>query len=488
MKKSGVWIMAAAVGAMLLAGACAGDSRSTQNMLDPDKPVSIEIWHYYNGPQKLAFDSLVTQFNETVGQEKGIVVEAFSQGNINELSQKIHDAVDKKVGASGVPTAFSTYIDTVYDLDKQNVIASLDSYFTKEELEEYVDAYIGEGRFDEEGSLKIIPTGKSTETLMVNKTDWDLFAADTGASLSDLGTIEGLVDTSEDYYNWTDAKTPDIQGDGKAMFGRDAMANYIILGYYQLTGKSLFSHKGGKVTFEPEEAAFRKLWDSYYIPYINGWFGSYGRFRSDDAKTGDIIALVGSTTGAYYFPDQVTRADDTSYPIEAAVFAAPCFAGAKPSAIQQGAGMAVIASDPKTELAAATFLKWFVEADRNINFSISSAYLPVKEEANDMDLIRESGGFQELPTAVQDALSVSVDVVNKYELYFEPAFSGSSDARRVMEYSLSDRAKADREQVLALAEGGMPLAEAVASYATDQSFQSWYQEFVDGVRAAIDMN
>ena len=42
--------------------------------LNPKSPVTITIWHYYNGAQKTSFDELVKEFNETVGREKGIAV------------------------------------------------------------------------------------------------------------------------------------------------------------------------------------------------------------------------------------------------------------------------------------------------------------------------------------------------------------------------------------------------------------------------------
>lgn len=484
MKNSIVKLIAAAIGIMLSLTACTG----TENPSEAYTPVSIEIWHYYNGPQKLAFDELVTEFNETAGQEQGIIVEAFGQGNIYDLFQKVHDSVNKKVGAGELPTIFSAYTDTVYDLNQKEMISALDNYFTEEELSEYVDAYINEGRFDENAHLKIMPIAKSTEVLMLNRTDWRRFVADTGTSIDKLHTLEGLVEASQAYYQWTDDQTPDIPNDGKAMFGRDAMANYMILGYYQLTGETLFSHQDDKITFDPDIAALRKLWDNYYLPYINGWFGSFGKFRSDDAKTGDIIAFVGSSSGAYYFPEEVTLQDDSSYPIEAVVFPAPGFQGTSPIAIQQGAGMAVISSDPEIEQAAVTFLRWFTEAERNIDFSISSAYLPVRKEANDISLIQKSEGFQALPSAVQDTLAVSVDMVNEYELYFEKPFQYSSDARKVIEYSLSDHAKADRAQILLLAEAGMSMQDAVALYTTEQNFQDWYQEFVNAVRTAIGEN
>ena len=53
---------------------------------------------------------------------------------------------------------------------------------------------------------------------MLNQTDWDKFASATGASLSDLATVEGVTKTAENYYNWTDGLT-DAPNDGKAFFG-----------------------------------------------------------------------------------------------------------------------------------------------------------------------------------------------------------------------------------------------------------------------------
>ena len=40
------------------------------NPLDPKDPVSLTIWHYYNGSQQSAFDALVEEFNDTVVRKK----------------------------------------------------------------------------------------------------------------------------------------------------------------------------------------------------------------------------------------------------------------------------------------------------------------------------------------------------------------------------------------------------------------------------------
>ena len=71
------------------------------------------------------------------------------------------------------------------------------------------------------------------------------------------------------------------------------------------------------------------------MPMVQGHFGAYGKFRSDDVKTGDLIALVGSTSGAAYFPTQVTISDTESYQIETLVLPPPVFKDGSPYAVQQ---------------------------------------------------------------------------------------------------------------------------------------------------------
>ena len=217
-----------------------------------------------------------------------------------------------------------------------------------------MDSYIEEGRIAADGSLRIFPTAKSTEIMMINKTDWDKFADATGASLEDLATMEGITAVAQAYYEWTDGLTPDIPGDGKAFYGRDAVANYFVIGMQQL-GVEIFQVENGEVAVNVPEEELYRLWENYYVPMVKGYFGAYGSFRSDDVKTGDILAYTGSTSSAMYFPDQV-EADGGSYTIDYIVRMAPVFEGGEHCAVQQGAGMVVSKSDEKHDYAAVEFL------------------------------------------------------------------------------------------------------------------------------------
>lgn len=90
-------LLAIPIAATMLLCAC-----GTQGSFAPEpaNPVVIDLWHYYNGPQKDAFDLLVTEFNETVGKAKGVVVEAFNRGSVNELTDSVIAATEKNRGAT----------------------------------------------------------------------------------------------------------------------------------------------------------------------------------------------------------------------------------------------------------------------------------------------------------------------------------------------------------------------------------------------------
>lgn len=315
---------------------CGGAAQSTGKSGGTAGVTHITVWTYYNGDQLESFNKLVDQFNETTGREKGIRVESASQGSMSDLETNVMDAAQGKVGAAAMPNIFSAYADTAYALDQMGMLVDLSQYLTEDERAQYVQGYLDEGDFDGDGSMKIFPVAKSTELMFLNETDWEKFARATGAAYDDLSTVEGLVATAGAYYDWTDAQTPEPD-DGKALFGRDAMANYMLVGARQL-GDTLFEVQDGKMTLNFDKDVARKLWDNYYVPFVKGWFAAIGRFRSDDIKVGNVLAYVGSNSSATFFPTQVMVNDTESYDIDMTVLPSPKFAGGEDVAVQQGAG------------------------------------------------------------------------------------------------------------------------------------------------------
>ena len=464
--------------ALALGGVGCGASSSSQPASSEvlRDPVTISVWTYYNGDQLETFNNLLDTFNSTVGKEKGITVEGFSQGSVNELETTVLDAATGKVGAEEQPNIFSAYADTAYTVDQMGLIADLSPYFTEEERFAYIEGYITEGDFDGNGSIKIFPTAKSTELLFLNDTDWQTFASACGATYDDLATIEGIVSAAEKYYSWTEQQT----GTGMALFGRDAMANYMIIGAQQL-GCTIFNVENGKMTLNFPEDIARKLWDNYYVPFVKGWFAATGRFRSDDIKTGNIIGYVGSSSSATYFPAQVMSSDTESHDIELKVLPNPRFADGTPVTVQQGAGMAVTNRSEEEVEASVEFLKWFTQPENNIAFAVGSGYLPVTYAANDMDAIHSSG--LELTDKMDAILTGAVEATNTLELFTSKAFEGGADARNILTYNMSDLADADRATVLERIAAGQSAADAEAEFLTDEYFENWYTAICEKLRA-----
>ena len=310
--------------AAALALGCAGCGGSAGPEV-PAKVTNITVWTYYNGDQLESFTSLVNQFNETIGAQKDIKVFTESQGSVNDLETSVLDSAEGKVGAAAVPNIFSAYADTAYALDQMGMVVDLAPYLTEEEKAQFVEGYLSEGDFGEDGSIKIFPVAKSTELLFLNDTDWQAFADAAGVRYEDLATMEGLTAAAEKYYNWTDAQTAEPD-DGKALFGRDAMANYMLVGAQQL-GDTIFAVKDGRMTVNFERDVARRLWDNYYVPFVRGWFAATGRFRSDDIKTGNVLAYVGSSSSATFFPARVTNDANESHEISLKTLPALQFEG-----------------------------------------------------------------------------------------------------------------------------------------------------------------
>ncbi|MEG2857804.1 MAG: extracellular solute-binding protein, partial [Clostridia bacterium] len=322
--------------------------------------------------------------------------------------------------------------------------------------------------------------------LIVNKTYCDIFAKERGAYFSFFKTFEGIRALAKKYYEWTDAATAK-PNDGKAFFGRDAMANYLIIGAKQL-GNDLVSTDNGKIALNIDRAVMRKLWDNFYVPFISGYFDANGKFRTDDAKTGDIIALVGSTTGASYFPKKVVAADDASYDIDTMVLPLPVFEGGTPYTAQQGAGMVVTKQDELHEIASVMFLKWFTQRDLNIDFTVASGYLPVRRDASDVEIVQKyfkNAGTEQSGKCVEQSVIESINMTKTHKFYSHKPFENSTEVRMILEKSMLSRAKADRHEVEKLIAGGLTHADAVAKLATDKNFNAWLTEFTNEMDSAI---
>lgn len=80
--------------------------------------------------------------------KKELLLKLLSQGNVVDLSEKVLDSANKKVGSEDVPNIFAAYSDTAYEMDKLKLLVDIDKYISKDELNEYIEEYVDEGRLN----------------------------------------------------------------------------------------------------------------------------------------------------------------------------------------------------------------------------------------------------------------------------------------------------------------------------------------------------
>ncbi len=453
---------------MLLTSACSANKLN--DPLDPDKPITVTVWHYYNGLPKEYFDELVLEFNDTIGIEKGIVIDSKSQGDVEQLANDVFDSAKGAIGAPPIPDIFATYADNAYRVSKVADLVSLDQYFEEDELQSYRQEFLETGKFVEDNKYYIVPIAKSFENLYVNNTHWQPFARRHGFTNSDLETWEGIYDVAEAYYNET----------SNSFFGLDSIANYMLVANIQL-GSELYTYlDDGTVIFDFKKENAKIIWDYFYRPFIKGYFLKEGRFSSDDAKTGSILSYVGSTAGAAYFPSMITCDDNEMEEIEPLVLPYPHFINGSKVAIQQGAGMAVSKSDEAHEYASMLFLKWLTEPAQNLRFTVPAGYFPVKNQAFDeMTMLDITKNGQAPAKSISETIKASNIMFNRYEFYNSKPFIGTFEMRILLNTHLINKINKDLEILNDRVSNGENRQDLISDLCSDQSFEEWYSEFID---------
>lgn len=415
-------------------------SCKNENDLSSKNPVTLVLWHNFGGYMQNTMDQLIREFNETIGKEKGIIINVESISVSKTMQEKLTMIASGDPGAPKMPDITTCYPQTAILLYKKGLIAPLDNLFTNEELSAYLPRFIEEGRLND-GKLYVFPFAKSTDVLFVNQTLFDRFSTATGVKIDMLSSFEGIKEAAIKYYEWTDSQTPDIENDGKAFYASDSTLNIAQLGMKQLD-TSLWKDE----SLNCSDPAFKRIWDFLYEPAVKGGFAIYEGYSSDLSKTGQIVCSTGSTAGILFYGDEINYPDNTTEKVEYTVLPFPVFEGGKKVAIQRGNGMVIAASEPKKEKAAAIFLKWFTQATQNMRFVASTGYLPVTNEAFENSIEKEIANNKNVN--IQKLLKTAVYVHKNYDFYIPPTFDAFNQIRSNFEKDLDEISSKSRIEYL----------------------------------------
>ena len=373
-----------------------GASKSTQT-------TTITIWHVYGEQSDSPLNDMITEFNNTVGIQKGIAVKAMKVSDTNTIHEAVLKSDEGGPGTEQLPDIFVAYPKTVMAMKNNNELVDFKDYLTEEEIGAFSEDFINEGMID--GRLLILPVAKSTELLFLNKTLFDRFAEKSGASLDDLSTWDGLLNTSREYTKQT----------GKSFLAHDYFFNYFQLGMAS-TGNSIFTDNGLNLDKE-----FDEVWNPMAEAAVEGsiWLGS--GYASEALRTGDAIASIASSAGILYYSDTVTYEDNTTEDMELIALPCPSYSSGEKLAMNRGAGLCLMKSDEKREEAAMTFLKWITAPENNVKFVTQAGYMPVTDDAFENYLPDAIGSLQS--PRYKSLYNAFIEMQKDYRFYTPPQYS-----------------------------------------------------------------
>ena len=151
------------------------ENNTVEFVTEVTEPVSIEFWHSMSGTMGETIDSLVEDFNNGIGKDKGITVTATYQGAYDDLKSKVVGAIK----AGNNPTVVQGTVNAITDFIQSGMVQPLNEYIFHDEVgiadfDDIYEVYRNENSsYDTEGTFYSLPISKSTTLFslsLINKT------------------------------------------------------------------------------------------------------------------------------------------------------------------------------------------------------------------------------------------------------------------------------------------------------------------------------
>lgn len=385
-----------------------------KRMLGAENPVTLNMWHVYGSQTTSPLNTVIDEFNSTVGSKHGITINVVSVTSSSAIDKALKASADGEPGAEVMPDLFTAY-PRVAEIVGQETLLDWKEYFSEEELSEFHDAFLSEGYFENE--LLMLPIAKSTEALFLNKTVFDRFSADTGITVDSLRSFDGVFAAARSYYDWSD---------GQNFMQLNDFYNYAYVGMKAYGSEFV---RNGRL--RPDDDAFRTIWEPLAETAIYGGICLEDGYAAARWKTMEVIANTGSTADVLYQPTEIIYPDNTTEAIEAVSLPYPVFGDAFSGVIYRGGGLfAVKNEDERKNQAAYLFAKWLTDRAHNLDFVTHAGYLPVREDALDTLFVDYSIAESENFRGVYKTVGVMFE---DYAFYALPLYHGASEIQLAFE-------------------------------------------------------
>ena len=336
--------------------------------LDKNKPVTLTMWHVYGEQADSPMNRLIDEFNETVGVEKGIIINVTAMSNASKIGEKLLDAHNKIPGSAEMPDLFFAHKSNVLELGT-DCLLDWNEYFSEKELSAYIPEFLEDGTAA--GKLSVFPVSKSTHLLFIAGGQFERFSADTGVTYEALSTWDGFFDAAAKYYDWSG---------GKPFCALDYPLRAIELAATESGAGNIFADNG---FYDPSNVIFKQTFIKFADSLAKGHIMLSNLYSNTQVMTGEVVAGIGSSAAILYYNDTVTYEDGTSEPMNPEILPLPAENGKKPYITQAGVGLCAYKTTSQKAEASAIFAKWLTEPERNLEFVCQTGYMPVTNGAFD---------------------------------------------------------------------------------------------------------
>ena len=336
--------------------------------LDKNKPVTLTMWHVYGEQADSPMNRLIDEFNETVGVEKGIIINVTAMSNASKIGEKLLDAHNKIPGSAEMPDLFFAHKSNVLELGA-DCLLDWNEYFSEKELSAYIPEFLEDGTAA--GKLSVFPVSKSTHLLFIAGGQFERFSADTGVTYEALSTWDGFFDAAAKYYDWSG---------GKPFCALDYPLRAIELAATESGAGNIFADNG---FYDPSNVIFKQTFIKFADSLAKGHIMLSNLYSNTQVMTGEVVAGIGSSAAILYYNDTVTYEDGTSEPMDPEILPLPAENGKKPYITQAGVGLCAYKTTSQKAEASAIFAKWLTEPERNLEFVCQIGYMPVTNGAFD---------------------------------------------------------------------------------------------------------
>ena len=328
----------------------------------------LSIWHVYGEQTDSPMNRLLTEFNDTVGKEKGVLLNVTNMTNSAVIGSQPQEAQSGKPGALDLPDLFSAHPADAEALGVEKLV-DWNDWFSAEEMAAYVPGFVQDGVIA--GKQIVFPVSKSTHLLFIAGGQFERFSADTGVTYEALSTWDGFFAAAAKYYEWSG---------GKPFCALDYPLRAIELAAAESGAGNIFADNG---FYDPSNVIFKQTFMKFADSLAKGHIMLSNLYSNTQVMTGEVVAGMSSSAAILYYNDTVTYEDGTSEPMDLEILPMPAENGKTPYITQSGVGLCSYKTSSQKAEAAVIFAKWLTEPERNLEFVCQTGYMPVTNGAFD---------------------------------------------------------------------------------------------------------